>query len=98
MVKSTIEALADFGQSIWLDNINRVLLEKGGLLEMIKLCLRGMTSNPSIFEKAVGASSDYDKKILAQLLNDGIIAFEKAFDSLLAVITKKKEELCFKGA
>lgn len=64
MLKSTIEALADFGQSIWLDNINRVLLEKGVLLEMIKLGLRGMTSNPSIFEKAVGVSSDYDKKIL----------------------------------
>lgn len=64
MVKSTIEALADFGQSIWLDNINRVILEKGGLAEMIKLGLRGMTSNPSIFEKAVGVSSDYDKKIL----------------------------------
>ena len=64
MLKSTIEALADFGQSIWLDNINRVILEKGTLFEMIKLGLRGMTSNPSIFEKAVGASSDYDKKIL----------------------------------
>lgn len=56
--------LADFGQSIWLDNINRIILESGGLNKMITQGLRGMTSNPSIFEKAVSSSPDYDKKIM----------------------------------
>lgn len=63
MSKSKIEQLAEFGQSVWLDYISRSLIETGKLEEMIDMGLRGMTSNPSIFNKAVSGSDDYDKAI-----------------------------------
>lgn len=75
MVNTTIDELARFGQSIWLDNINRGMLENGALKQMIALGLKGMTSNPSIFEKAVSLSSDYDKRIL-ELSESQKTAFE----------------------
>jgi len=63
MSQSTIKQLAQFGQSVWIDNINRSMLESGRLKEMIAIGLRGMTSNPTIFEKAISKSNDYDEKI-----------------------------------
>ncbi len=56
-----LQALLSYGQSMWLDYIRRDLLTGGGLKKMIEEDgLRGMTSNPSIFEKAIGESSLYD--------------------------------------
>lgn len=53
-----------FGQSFWYDNIRRRFLEDGTLQNLINDDgLRGMTSNPSIFEKAIGKSDDYDGHI-----------------------------------
>ncbi len=53
--------LQKFGQSFWYDNINRDLIVSGRLKRMIdEDGLRGMTSNPTIFEKAIGGSTDYD--------------------------------------
>jgi transaldolase len=63
MTRRIAEELALFGQSIWLDNINRSLIESGKLKEMISIGLRGMTSNPTIFDKAISQSSNYDDKI-----------------------------------
>ncbi len=55
-----LKQLATFGQSIWLDYIRRDLLKGGGLQRLIdEDGLRGMTSNPAIFEKAIEASSQY---------------------------------------
>ena len=65
MSNTVIEQLAEFGQSIWLDNISRSIIESGRLKEMIAEGLRGMTSNPTIFEKAISESSGYDAKIRA---------------------------------
>lgn len=65
MPKTTIEQLAEFGQSVWLDNISRSLIEGGKLKQMVGLGLRGVTSNPTIFDKAIGQSSDYDEKIIS---------------------------------
>jgi len=62
-MKTTIEELALFGQSIWLDNISRTLLESGELKKLINQGLRGVTSNPSIFDKAISQSDTYDEKI-----------------------------------
>lgn len=60
-----------YGQSFWYDNIRRRLLEDGTLQALIEQDgLRGMTSNPSIFEKAIGKSDDYDAQI-RQLVADG---------------------------
>ncbi len=56
-----LKALLDYGQSMWLDYIRRDLITGGSLKKMIEDDgLRGMTSNPSIFEKAIGDSSLYD--------------------------------------
>ncbi len=65
-----LQKLQELGQSIWYDNIQRDMLgEQGELARMIREDrLAGVTSNPSIFEKAIGAGSDYDKQ-LNELLN-----------------------------
>jgi transaldolase/glucose-6-phosphate isomerase len=61
-----LQALLSYGQSMWLDYIRRDLLTGGGLKKMIEEDgLRGMTSNPSIFEKAIAESSLYDDMLKA---------------------------------
>jgi transaldolase / glucose-6-phosphate isomerase len=56
-----LQALLTYGQSMWLDYIRRDLITSGSLKKMIEEDgLRGMTSNPAIFEKAIGESSLYD--------------------------------------
>ena len=75
MPKTTISELAQFGQSIWLDNINRNMLDSGQLKNMIEQGLLGMTSNPTIFEKAISSSVDYDTKI-EELCHRGKSTFE----------------------
>ncbi len=65
MPETTITELNKAGQSVWLDNINRSMLRSGKLKERIELGLRGMTSNPSIFNNAVSKSNDYDDEIVA---------------------------------
>jgi transaldolase len=63
MPRGIIEELSEFGQSVWLDYISRSLIDSSRLKQMINMGLRGMTSNPTIFDKAVSSSNDYDKKI-----------------------------------
>ncbi|HEX7021434.1 MAG TPA: transaldolase family protein, partial [Trueperaceae bacterium] len=59
-----LKKLQDFGQSVYLDELSRHILESGLLESMIERDgLRGVTSNPAIFEKAIAASSDYDEAI-----------------------------------
>jgi transaldolase / glucose-6-phosphate isomerase len=58
-----LKQLAAAGQSIWLDNIRRSMFASGELQRLIDLGLRGMTSNPTIFEKAIGSGSDYDEQL-----------------------------------
>jgi transaldolase len=63
--------LSSLGQSPWLDDLHRDLVRKGGLKRMIdEEGLRGMTSNPSIFEKAIGETDEY-KDDLQALLSKG---------------------------
>ena len=53
-----------FGQSLWLDNITRELLDGGGLQQYIDVwSISGLTSNPSIFDAAIGGSTAYDQSI-----------------------------------
>ncbi len=55
-----LKALENFGQSVWLDYIRRSLIASGELKRMVDVDgLRGVTSNPSIFEKAIAGSTDY---------------------------------------
>jgi transaldolase len=59
-----LHALADAGQAVWLDFIDRRLLRDGSLRRLIvDDGLRGMTSNPTIFEKSLGESDAYDAQI-----------------------------------
>ena len=61
---TSLARLTALGQSIWYDNITRGLIASGELAGLIRdHSLRGMTSNPTIFEKAVAGSSDYDEEI-----------------------------------
>jgi transaldolase / glucose-6-phosphate isomerase len=62
--ENPLKALARFGQSVWLDYIRRNLLSTGELARLIaEDGLRGMTSNPAIFEKAIAGSTDYTQAI-----------------------------------
>lgn len=54
-----LHQLRDLGQSIWLDTISRPLLDSGDLARLVTIGLGGVTSNPSIFEKAIGSGNDY---------------------------------------
>lgn len=63
MKDTRIKKLYDFGQSVWLDNISRSIIDSQELSELIDLGVSGVTSNPTIFDKAISESSDYDEKI-----------------------------------
>ena len=71
MAKNPLFELYEAGTSVWLDYIRRTLMTSGELKRMIdEDAVVGMTSNPTIFEKAIGGSSDYDDA-LRQLVDGG---------------------------
>lgn len=71
MKKNPLLDLGTFGQSIWLDFLRRSALENGELKRLIDQDgVSGLTSNPSIFEKAIAGSHDYDYAIRAMALAD----------------------------
>ncbi|NPV85180.1 MAG: bifunctional transaldolase/phosoglucose isomerase [Anaerolineae bacterium] len=60
-MKNAIQKLHKLGQSVWYDNIQRRLLENGELARMVQNGdIRGVTSNPTIFNNAIASSNDYD--------------------------------------
>lgn len=75
MSQTKLHELVHLGQSLWLDYISRPLLETGALQKWVDDGLRGMTSNPSIFNQAISQSKDYDEKI-TELKAAGKTAFE----------------------
>ena len=80
------QLLHDAGQSLWLDNITRALLESGGLRRYIdELSVTGLTSNPTIFDHAIKNSHDYDaairEKTAAGKAGEGLF-FELALEDL----------------
>jgi transaldolase len=73
------EALQKLGQSLWLDNITRSLLDSGAIARYIdRYSVTGLTSNPSIFDKAI-ASGDYDDAMRA-LAGRGLAGEELFFE------------------
>ncbi len=63
---SQVARLNDFGQSPWYDNITRTLVNGGGLADLVRDDgIRGVTSNPTIFEKAIAGGEGYDETIAA---------------------------------
>src|SRR5277367_1075202 len=64
MSMSNTKALHDLGQSLWLDNITREILDDGTLRRYVeKLSVTGLTSNPTIFDEAIGKTAAYDQGI-----------------------------------
>jgi transaldolase len=69
MLTSALQLL-DLGQSLWLDYVDRALLASGRLRQMVELGLRGVTSNPTIFHRAITGGGDYDDTIRELLSAD----------------------------
>ena len=78
--------LHDLGQRLWLDNITRQLLTSGTMADYIaELSVTGLTSNPTIFEHAIGSGTEYDdaiRKLAAQSLSGEDLFFELALQDL----------------
>jgi transaldolase/glucose-6-phosphate isomerase len=61
---SPVQEVQLLGQSVWYDNIRRGLIRSGELQQLIDVGVSGVTSNPTIFEKAIAGSTDYDEALL----------------------------------
>ena len=76
MAKNRLQELHDVGQSIWLDSIDRRMLHDGELDRRVRDdALTGMTSNPTIFQKALASSNAYDEQLVAAE-EDGLTSWE----------------------
>ena len=62
-MSNPVQDVQRLGQSIWYDNIRRGLLDSGELKRLIEMGVTGLTSNPTIFEKAIAGSTDYDEAL-----------------------------------
>jgi transaldolase len=63
MARTPLQQLAEHGQSVWIDFLSRELVEKGGLQGLIDQGVNGVTSNPTIFQKAIADGDDYDEQL-----------------------------------
>ncbi|MGZ5376323.1 MAG: transaldolase [Solirubrobacterales bacterium] len=89
------QALHDLGQSLWLDNITRTILDDGTLKGYIdKLSVTGLTSNPTIFDKAISGGDAYDEQI-SQLREQGLEPEPIFFELALADLRRATD--LFKG-
>tara|TARA_B100001245_G_scaffold229381_1_gene207678 strand:- start:104 stop:1183 length:1080 start_codon:yes stop_codon:yes gene_type:complete len=89
-----IKTLQENKQSLWIDFISRNLLNSGKLETLIKKSgITGLTSNPSIFEKAISDSNDYDDDILKLLKSNSRISSYEIFEELSIYDIKKAAEL-----
>ena len=79
-MSNTLQELQRLGQSVWYDNIARGLIRSGALKGLIDLGVSGLTSNPTIFEKAISGGTDYDDA-LASLASEGRTA-EEIYEAL----------------
>lgn len=66
----SVQRTHDFGQSIWLDYLSRELIESGTLTEYIERGIRGVTSNPKIFDQALSEGQRYDETIRRMAAED----------------------------
>jgi transaldolase len=82
MESNPLLAIKDYGQSIWMDNLTRDLIQSGELERMIKSRgLRGLTTNPAIFEKAIMGNALYDADVEAGI-RAGLPVY-KIYESLI---------------
>jgi transaldolase/glucose-6-phosphate isomerase len=82
MATNRLAAVSELGQSIWYDNIRRGLITSGDLQHLIEDdAVVGITSNPTIFEKAIDGSTDYDEAI-RELVRQGVTDAQQVFEAL----------------
>lgn len=82
------QQLHDLGQSLWLDNITRDMLDRGTLKRYIdELSITGLTSNPTIFDHAISKSTSYDAA-LRELIARGVTGEAVFFDLALQDLTR----------
>lgn len=62
-MNNQLMSLSKFGQSVWYDNISRELLVSGEIKQLVENGISGLTSNPTIFEKAISSSHHYDESL-----------------------------------
>lgn len=67
MSSRLVDLFSNTGQSAWLDNLQRSYITSGYLNNLISQGVRGLTSNPTIFQKAIQNSSDYDQEFFSEL-------------------------------
>ncbi len=88
-----MKKLQDAGQSIWLDSISREILRSGTFARYVEdLCVTGLTSNPTIFERAISAGNDYDEAIESHR-GSGLSAEALFFELALEDITEAADLL-----
>ena len=89
------QLLHNLGQSIWLDNITRDLLETGTLKQYSeKFSVTGLTSNPTIFDHAIKSSSAYDAAIrdeLAKARDQGPAQAKARYEDLIEQSRKRRK-------
>src|SRR5579859_7414235 len=82
MADNRLSAVYALGQSIWYDNIRRGLITSGDLQQLIDDdAVVGVTSNPTIFEKAIDGSTDYDDAI-KHVVSQGITDPKQVFEAI----------------
>jgi transaldolase len=64
-----VQLFSQQGQSPWLDNLKRSLISSGELVKVRETGIRGLTSNPTIFQKAIQGSADYDEQFQSLIQN-----------------------------
>jgi transaldolase len=83
--------LHELGQSLWIDNITRTMLDDGTLAGYIdELSVTGLTSNPTIFDKAIGGGSAYDDQV-AELAEQGLEGEDLFFELALTDLRRAAE-------
>ena len=85
------QQLHELGQSLWIDNITRTMLDDGTLAGYVEdLSVTGLTSNPTIFDKAIGGGDSYDEQI-SELQEQGLTGEDLFFELALADLRRAAE-------
>ena len=96
-----LKALSDAGVSIWLDDLDRNRIQSGGLARLVdEKCVRGVTTNPSIFDKAISTGAEAYAEQLSSLAASGadvdeIIIGNTRFSSLALPSTPSGKYACW---
>ncbi|HVA92935.1 MAG TPA: transaldolase [Chloroflexota bacterium] len=81
MAANTLQQMFEHGQSPWIDNITRGMLQTGELQRLVDQGIVGLTSNPTIFQKAIGGGAEYDEALRA--LGRAGKSVEEIYDTLV---------------